>query len=37
MLLVQAFVDEVVDKVADEALRDEIKAKAEEWLHVALG
>lgn len=32
MLLVQAFVDEVMDKISDEALRDEMKEKAEEWL-----
>lgn len=32
MLLVQAFVDEVMDKITDEALRDEMKEKAEKWL-----
>ncbi|MGH1404409.1 MAG: Fe-S cluster assembly protein SufD [Alphaproteobacteria bacterium] len=36
MLLVQAFVDEVVDKVENETLRDEIKGKAEEWLKTQL-
>ena len=36
MLLVQAFVDEVVDKVANEALREEIKEKAERWLQIQL-
>ncbi len=32
MLLIQAFVDEVIDKITDEALRDEVKEKAEKWL-----
>lgn len=36
MLLVQAFVDEVVDKVSDSALHDEIKEKAGRWLEAAL-
>ncbi len=36
MLLVQAFVDEVIDKVKDEALRDEVKEKALAWLSAQL-
>ncbi len=36
MLLVQAFVDEVVDKVSDSALHEEIKEKAGCWLEDAL-
>lgn len=32
MLLVQAFVDEVADKIADESLQDEVKGKMEAWL-----
>ncbi|MGH1455278.1 MAG: Fe-S cluster assembly protein SufD [Alphaproteobacteria bacterium] len=32
MLLIQAFVDEVCDKIADEAMRDEVKEKAGTWL-----
>lgn len=35
-LLMQAFVDEVVDKVADEKLRAEIHEKAERWLKTQL-
>ncbi len=35
-LLVQAFVDETVDKVADEQICTEIKEKAEAWLDQAL-
>ncbi len=37
MLLVQAFVDEVVDKIENDDLQNEIKAKAEEWLAAVLG
>ncbi len=36
MLLIQAFVDEVVDKVEDEALKSEIKEKAGAWLQSVL-
>lgn len=36
LLLIQAFVDEVVDKIADESLQDEIKEKAQAWLITAL-
>lgn len=36
MLLMQAFVDEVVDKIADEALQAEIRGKTEEWLKAQL-
>lgn len=36
MLLVQAFVDEVMDKISDESLRDEMKEKAEAWLNEQL-
>lgn len=32
MLLIQAFVDEVVDKVADEAVQNVVKEKASQWL-----
>lgn len=32
MLLMQAFVDEVVDKIADEPLRAEVQEKAQKWL-----
>lgn len=35
-LLVQAFVDEVIEKVEDETLRDEILETANTWLHTAL-
>ncbi len=36
MLLIQAFVDEVVDKVEDETLQSEIKEKAGVWLQSVL-
>ncbi|MGH1378398.1 MAG: Fe-S cluster assembly protein SufD [Alphaproteobacteria bacterium] len=36
MLLVQAFVDEVVDKVSDSYLHDEIKGKCGQWLEKAM-
>jgi len=36
MLLIQAFVDEVADKIADETLQAEMKQKAEQWLAVQL-
>lgn len=36
MLLIQAFVDEVADKVLDEDLQAEMKQKAEQWLSVQL-
>ena len=36
MLLVQAFMDEVVDKVADEDIRALVKNKAETWLQSVL-
>ncbi len=37
LLLVQAFVDEVVDKIADDDIRAGIQEKALSWLHTALG
>ena len=36
MMLVQAFVDEVVDKITDETIATQIKDKAEDWLKAAL-
>ncbi len=36
MLLMQAFVDEVVDKIQNEALRSEVKEKTEQWLKIQL-
>lgn len=36
MLLVQAFVNEAVDKIADESVRDEVRGRAERWLWQAL-
>ncbi|MCB9981634.1 MAG: Fe-S cluster assembly protein SufD [Rhodospirillales bacterium] len=35
-LLIQSFVDEVVDKIVDEKIRDQILKETEKWLHVAL-
>ncbi|MCB9984048.1 MAG: Fe-S cluster assembly protein SufD [Rhodospirillales bacterium] len=35
-LLIQSFVDEVVDKIVDEKIRDEILKETEQWLHSAL-
>lgn len=36
LLLMDAFVDEVVDKIEDENLRSLVKTQAETWLHKAL-
>lgn len=36
MLLIQAFVDEVIDKVESEDFQTELKSKAEEWLNAQL-
>ncbi len=36
MLLIQAFVDEVMDKIENEEFQAELKSKAEEWLNVQL-
>lgn len=36
MLLVQAFVDEVADKIVDEDMRASVKARAETWLQSVL-
>jgi Fe-S cluster assembly protein SufD len=36
LMLIQAFIDEVTDKIADESLRAEIQEKATAWLHAAL-
>lgn len=36
MLLIQAFVDEVADKIKDEGLQAEVKEKAEAWLKTQL-
>lgn len=36
MLLIQAFVDEVVDKVGDEAIAGQIRERAAEWLKTVL-
>ena len=36
MLLIQAFVDEVIEKIPDEALQDEARQKAEAWLMTRL-
>lgn len=36
MLLMQAFTDEVTDKIEDEALRDEVQGRAERWLMMQL-
>lgn len=36
MLLMQAFVNEAVDKIADESVRDEVRGRAEQWLSRAL-
>jgi Fe-S cluster assembly protein SufD len=36
LLLVQAFVDEVVEKIADESIRTEVEGKVTQWLQTAL-
>lgn len=36
LMLIRAFVEEVVDKIADETLRDEVTGKVEAWLGAAL-
>lgn len=36
MLLIQAFVDEVVDKIEDDTVQSEVKEKAEAWLQTVL-
>lgn len=36
MLLMQAFVNEAVDKIVDEAVRGEVRGRAEQWLSQAL-
>jgi Fe-S cluster assembly protein SufD len=35
-LLIQAFVDEVADKIEDENFRKEVKGKTEKWLQQVL-
>ncbi len=36
LLLVQAFVDEVVDKIADDEVREDVRGKAQSWLDSVL-
>ncbi len=36
LLLVQAFVDEVVDKIVDDDIREQVRGKAQSWLDSVL-